>query len=528
MASDIKINVKAEVAQAQKALDSLNKSVENLEETTAKNAGFKQFGLTLTDIKSGVDLAFGAMGAAVQAAQTIWKETGAVAVEYAEQVRDLGRISGTTAEETSRLIQTADDLKVEYGTLQQAAKKLALEGIALTTETLADASDEYLAIADAGQRAQYAFEKFGRAGEDMTKILETGGDALRKMAKEQDKGLILTKEQVDAAREFEKAEDSLNDSVLALKISLGNGLLPVLVKVLEAINDLIAGTDKDTEAIKGMAESSVTLGGTLEEVNQRITEQATAQGYLIGKYGEVRTKGGQLVEGMHLLTQAEYDNALASQAASRAAEMVAQDMDAVTVAEGKTKTATDGLTVVSKNLVTDALKPLTAEMLNNKIMATLTGDALLVYAQKTGQLDQKSYETLTALQKLTAEYDKNSDGLIDAKEAAQGYWEALNKLDGKKVNITITTNRVGEKWGGEQLDFASGGSFIIPPGYPNDSYPLGPGVWAQSGEKVTVTPTGSVPAPSTGTVINVIGWSGDAASLAREIDRQAALERLLV
>jgi hypothetical protein len=41
-----------------------------------------------------------------------------------------------------------------------------------------------------------------------------------------------------------------------------------------------------------------------------------------------------------------------------------------------------------------------------------------------------------------------------------------------------------------KIGLASGGSFIVPQGFPNDSYPLGGGVFAQSGEKVTVTPAG--------------------------------------
>ena len=117
-------------------------------------------------------------------------------IAYATQVRDLGRISGATAEDTSRLIQVADDLKVEYGVLEQAAKKLAQEGIALTAEELAKASDEYLSIVDAGGRAEYAVEKFGRAGLEMTKILEMGGEALRQLAKDQKDSMILTQEQV--------------------------------------------------------------------------------------------------------------------------------------------------------------------------------------------------------------------------------------------------------------------------------------------------------------------------------------------
>jgi len=38
-----------------------------------------------------------------------------------------------------------------------------------------------------------------------------------------------------------------------------------------------------------------------------------------------------------------------------------------------------------------------------------------------------------------------------------------------------------------EFDYASGADFVIPPGYPNDSYPIG---WGTSGERVTVTPSG--------------------------------------
>lgn len=39
--------------------------------------------------------------------------------------------------------------------------------------------------------------------------------------------------------------------------------------------------------------------------------------------------------------------------------------------------------------------------------------------------------------------------------------------------------------------YASGGSFVIPPGYENHSWPVGPNRWAESGEEVTITPKGA-------------------------------------
>jgi hypothetical protein len=74
--------------------------------------------------------------------------------------------------------------------------------------------------------------------------------------------------------------------------------------------------------------------------------------------------------------------------------------------------------------------------------------------------------------------------------------------------------------------YARGGSFIIPSGYPNDSYPLGPNARGQSGEKVTITPVGQKSAGE-GTVINIYGYTGDLKQLAAEVDRRQNIQRLM-
>lgn len=161
-------------------------------------------------------------------------------------------------------------------------------------------------------------------------------------------------------------------------------------------------------------------------------------------------------------------------------------------------------------LVNDSMKPLTDEMLQQKIMSTLTGEALLQYALSTGDLDEKSYGLLRGLQMLTEEFDTNKDGVIDAKEATEEYWDRLKKLDGTSVTTTIITEHIdryqsvylspiynggtdyGNVYGTGDTgheSYASGGEFIIPPGY-SETYPIGPHQTASSGEKVTVTPVG--------------------------------------
>ena len=122
-----------------------------------------------------------------------------------------------------------------------------------------------------------------------------------------------------------------------------------------------------------------------------------------------------------------------------------------------------------------------------------------------GLVDEKTQYILEKLPELKRQFDTNRDGMIDAEEAAMGYTDAVNalysgleRLDGKTVRTTVITSFIEEgtpygerssssKVGGydpTESDWATGGSFVVPPGYPNDSYRVG----LTSGEQVQVTP----------------------------------------
>lgn len=85
-------------------------------------------------------------------------------------------------------------------------------------------------------------------------------------------------------------------------------------------------------------------------------------------------------------------------------------------------------------------------------------------------------------------------------------------------------NNGGGGGSGTHQKMASGGSFVIPPNFENDTYSLGFGNFASSGERVTVTPKGQ---GSGNIVFHIYGWNGDAKSMAREVDRQQKLKALM-
>lgn len=78
--------------------------------------------------------------------------------------------------------------------------------------------------------------------------------------------------------------------------------------------------------------------------------------------------------------------------------------------------------------------------------------------------------------------------------------QLTNGLTDKTVTITTHyVNTYGSSYEDyqNQMGFASGANFIVPPGYPNDSFPMR----VQSGEHVTVTPSGKSSPPGGGVTL---------------------------
>src|SRR5512137_2173517 len=74
------------------------------------------------------------------------------AMAYGLQVKDLGRITGDTAEDTSKLIQAADDARVTYDQLTTAMRMAVKQGIDPSLEGMQKLADQYNAIKEPIER----------------------------------------------------------------------------------------------------------------------------------------------------------------------------------------------------------------------------------------------------------------------------------------------------------------------------------------------------------------------------------------
>ncbi len=235
-------------------------------------------------IAGGVALAGAALAAfAVDGAQKF--------VALAGEIRSFQRVSGASAEESSRFVAVLDDLGVSAQTGGNAifllSKKIAAGGddlkklgidIATTadgttdlTETLLNVADAYAAQTDPAKRAEIAFAGFGRQGKELIPVLEQGREGLKRFFDSAEGGRqIFSQSDLDKARKFELAMDDLSDTFRGLQLEAGESILPFLTSIATATAKVIefGNTVKDkvgpAVSTAGRAVAGLLTAGTSE------------------------------------------------------------------------------------------------------------------------------------------------------------------------------------------------------------------------------------------------------------------------
>lgn len=249
-------------------------------DTSKLQTGLKQSKAGLFDMKTAlgaVGLAAGAMTTVIYTAGKAISATVGEYVKYASQVRTITQITGQSAEAVSRMIQVADDYKISTDQLTLAMKKLAGEGLELTTDSLARMSDEFLRLAPGVERQTYLTEKFGRQGQAFAEIMLAGGDAIREQAGAISDSLILTDAAIKRARDYEKSLDNVHDAAYGVKISMGQYILPALEDFLEYTNDAIAGWGEFIKYLQLTSQNTTNLNVLLDRMDKVRKKMAEAK-----------------------------------------------------------------------------------------------------------------------------------------------------------------------------------------------------------------------------------------------------------
>ncbi len=456
-----------------------------------------------------------------------------MAQEYDQKVYDMMLTTRGTAEETSKLIQVIDDTGVSYETLKTAMKMAVKNGIQPNIESMADLADQYKALKDPVKQGQLLLDNFGKSGLEMARVMEMGGDALRKMSGEMSGGLILTQANIDASEEYRKNLDNLQDTVDGVAVSIGNELIPELNNVLVVIKDtanelqneanwferltvttLLAKNAAElhraeevaaTDAVAAHGDALDGLIVSIDGATMSLEEQTAAS--------KATTETNRGLMSLAKTIQTEMDNYKTSVSELSTEQYnLTQKLIALEAAGMKgTQTWRDTTQALweNKNEMTALgtehelqMKKIATDLYIAKLMAGEFTDQEYKMAMQalisSGQIDQATADMVLGFEDAANAALRAKDSVVllggKAKEVATDYF--MNFI----ATLTINAKRVD--YGSEPPDVAvppgapdlpngdmqatgTGGNFLtVPAGYPNDGYP----VWMTSGEQYAVIP----------------------------------------
>jgi hypothetical protein len=486
MANDITIVVRA-VDKASSELKKLKTSTEGLK-----------------NMASGLGIAMGAAAVAAGALKTAYDNLITPAMEYGLQVKDLSTRIGVSVQEASKMIQVFDDLRINMTSAQTAFRFMVKEGIQPSIDSLASLSDQYNNIQDPIKKAEFAMKNFGaRGGLEMTKLLVAGGDAIRDMAAEAEKlGLVLGEDAVQAAQDFYAATDKMDDSMKGLTISLGVALLPAASTTVDWLTRMTTGFVNATKEADTLFMIMVKLGVFMRDTAAARDELADG----FPPFADVLRDTETAVDGLDTAL-GELSNAQILMQAAQA--VLGGDM---TLANNL-MTAYNEADALDKKLerISELLKSgLSAEQVQTGMATTDAWQARMAAGTEGGLRGQPGVAVAPVASPVLAPLDTTKwqealrtienkqfptlktslEGAVTAPVATALRY--LNEMDGRTIvtkqdifqttyKKTVNLGVAGGAFGQHGLDF------VVPPGYPDDSYP----VHVSSGERVVVSPVAS-------------------------------------
>ncbi len=347
-------------------------------------------------------------------------------VALASEIRGFQRVSGASAEESSRFVAVLDDLGVSAQTGGNAVfllskkvaaggediKKLGIDiattkdGTADLTETLLNVADAYVAQNDPAKRAEIAFAAFGRQGKELIPVLEQGRAGLQKFFESAEGGRqIFSQADLDKARKFELAMDELSDTFRGIQMEAGEALLPFLTslatagaKVLELGNTIKdkLGDNAFNSLTQGVAGA---LGGPLAQLGGII-------GNIGGKSDGAKKSQKELAEQVKLTAAAQHEEAEASKEQAAA-------LDKVTLAT---------LSAVSSQLSYESSLNSLKDNIND------IDDRTTDYTEAVDKAAEANREAEKAVRQYGAGSDEAKEATIKAKDAAKDAEQANRAL----------------------------------------------------------------------------------------------------
>lgn len=454
-------------------------AVDGLKETgaasTALDGKFGKLGEAMGKIgigsnQLGTAMKVGVAGAAVFAGAAVGKFALDGISQFADltsQVRAFQRVSGATAEDSSKLVFATKELGIApdaaasaFGRLETriGTGKADLDQYGIATKDasgktldaatiVANISDAYQNAGDQTTKAAIGNEAFGKSWQTLAPLLGKGADDLKKIYDEAGTDhQIFSQDDLEKGREYTVAIKQLGNAFTGLKIELGEAFVPLVTQATSGLTQGLQAADKATSAFGGLggAISATTEG--LNPFNLGAHGAAATSALLAGHFEDAGKNALEAVPFFGGYASALFDGSDASNkftdAQDRQKKAIATAADLVTQGKEHTKeyadavktakTASDELSGASDKLATSleteaektqAAADKTFILLDAHLKAEgsvlAIGDALSTYAQAqkdaadAGGLDADANRKVTESSLSVAE-------AVEAAAAAKG------------------------------------------------------------------------------------------------------------
>lgn len=302
-----------------KAIDQASATISKATSGIGKLAsGFQ----SLTGFSLGAAGGIAAAGLALGKIVKFTKDAINETVDYAQSMKDMSVLIGLSVGETSRLVQASDDLFLSQEKLKTALIAASRQGIDVSIKGLKELSAEYLSINDATQRSEFLLKTFGRSGAEMYKLMEMGAEGLQDAMEKVDPSLIINEQDYKNVKEYKIALDNATDAMTGLKTQAGLVMLPKFAEGAQDIADMIANIKKyadfmsgvglftNKQIVKWINAQNTSVKDTTDSYDAYLDathDVILSQGWVVDGYGRVVTTTGKVIEGVNIMTEAQYD-----------------------------------------------------------------------------------------------------------------------------------------------------------------------------------------------------------------------------
>lgn len=443
--------------EASPVFDQVNQSITKTEAVTESyNNSNTRTTSGVVDLNAALNIAESAF-TKVQAAVVDAYNTYA---QYAERVRDLSEISGTSAEQTSRFIQVLDDYQLSAEDAEAATRKLKENGLSPTIYTLASLADAYKKIKDPAQQMQFIQDNLGRGGQKWVNVLQQEGDSLVQQAEQVNKNLILSDQQIQSYEKQRLAMDALHDSVEGIKIATGayigqlilnNEVHPKAIAFMKAHNEEVYRGVEYSQQYKDAvaAVTSVQNNAIPVEVmhSEAVRDGADATQKAISSNQELAISMEAVKAGINGVIQGAYDNysktidSLQVKHTDLENQLKTLQLEGWWPTSQKIQDVTKALqeNEVAQGDAAESMQLTIDKMIFQQAAAGLDASSSLELARAMGMLDESSYAVAVKTEALHKQF---TDGKLTAAEYAQKVQDlrtAVDSLTDKKITITVKT-----------------------------------------------------------------------------------------